>query len=184
MSAILDRPHAFGAKAARPEQQVIKRAPLGLDRPVSEDATGRGVDRADGVRVLVGVRPDHDHPHRPFVGIPDERMPGGQISVGAMPRSYQVTPGSSDGGGRHNIRRSDRLVDRKSMGQPVASPRTYRPRRTPPPDQPTLSLRKSSALDALWLLCESPLWVRVTDEAKRRRQGLVVCRAAMSFEDL
>src|SRR4051812_37166693 len=52
--------------------------------------------------------------------------------------------GSSDGGGRHNIRRSDRLVDRKSIGQPVAGPRTYRPRRTPPPDPTTFSLRKSS----------------------------------------
>src|SRR3954464_11323053 len=30
------------------------------------------------------------------------------------------------------------------MGQPVASPRTYRPRRTPPPGSGTLSLRKSS----------------------------------------
>lgn len=61
-------------------------------------------------------------------------MSGGHISVGAMPRSYQVTP---------EILRRRRatqhppvrpLVDRKSMSQPVASPRTYRPRRTPPPD--------------------------------------------------
>src|SRR5687767_6586221 len=37
-----------------------------------------------------------------------------------------------------------RAVDRKSIGQPVAGPRTYRSRRTPPPDPGTLSLRKSS----------------------------------------
>jgi len=28
------------------------------------------------------------------------------------------------------------------------------------------------------------LWARVTDVAKRRRQGLVVCRAALPFEGL
>jgi len=28
----------------------------------------------------------------PFVGITDEQIVGGHISVGAMPRSYQVTP--------------------------------------------------------------------------------------------
>lgn len=52
-----------------------------------------------------------------------------------MPRLYQVTPkilgraaGDTTSAGQ------TRLVDRKSMSQPVASPRTYRPRRTPPPD--------------------------------------------------
>jgi hypothetical protein len=73
-------------------------------------------------------------------------MSGGHISVGAKPRSYQVTP---------EILRQRRatqhppvrpLVDRKSMTQPVASLRTYRLRRTPPPDPPTLSLRKSRGL--------------------------------------
>ena len=78
----------------------------------------------------------------------DERIAGGQISVGATPRSYQVTPGSSDGGGRHNIRRSDRPVDRKSIGQPVAGPRTYRPRRTPPPDPDDSRTEKVNALVA------------------------------------
>ena len=32
-----------------------------------------------------------------------------------------------------------------------------------------------------WLGC---CWARVTDEAKRRRQELVVCRAALPFEGL
>jgi hypothetical protein len=92
VAAILDRPHALGAHAARPPQQVIERAAPGPRRSVAERAAGHGVDRGDGVRVLVGVRPDHDHPHRPFVAITDERIAGGHISVGAMPRSYQVTP--------------------------------------------------------------------------------------------
>ena len=38
---------------------------------------------------------------------PTERIPGGQTSVGAMPRSYQVTPVILGGGGRHGKSRSD-----------------------------------------------------------------------------
>jgi hypothetical protein len=43
------------------------------------------------VRALVRVRSDHNHPHRPFVESL-KRTFGGQLSVGAVPRSYQVTP--------------------------------------------------------------------------------------------
>src|SRR5215217_3400061 len=42
----------------------------------------------------------------------------------------------------------------------------------------------SSGLDGRGLLCQSSRWVRVTDVAKRRRQGLVVCRAALPSEGL
>ena len=97
---------APAAEPARPQQQIIKRPAPGPHGHVSEHPAGRRVDRRQRVRALVGVRPEHDHLHRPFVGIPNERIAGGHISVGAMPRSYQVTPGSSDGGGRHNHRQS------------------------------------------------------------------------------
>src|SRR3954447_14043315 len=42
-------------------------------------------------------------------------------------------------------------VDRKSIGQPVADPRTYRPRRTPPPD-PDDSLTEKVKLPGRWFL--------------------------------
>ena len=90
------------------------------------------VDRRDGVRHLVRVRPEHDHLHRPFVGIPDERIAGGHISVGAMPRSYQVTP-EILGRRRATQPPTVRLTaDTRLTSQPAAEPRTYRPRRTPP----------------------------------------------------
>ena len=42
------------------------------------------------------------------------------------------------------------------MSQPVASPRTYRPRRTPPPDRANFLTEKSQVgLDSCKLLCES-----------------------------
>ena len=41
---------------------------------------------------LCGSAPDHDHAHRPFIDIPLKRTSGGHASVGAVPRSYQVTP--------------------------------------------------------------------------------------------
>jgi hypothetical protein len=43
------------------------------------------------VRLLVRVRSDHDHVHRRFVDSRYERTVGGQLSLGAKPRSYQVT---------------------------------------------------------------------------------------------
>ena len=93
VAAILDRPHPLSVKAAGPDEQIVKRAALGLDRLVGDRLTGRGVDRGDGVRVLVGVRPNHDHlPLSLSLGIIDEPIVGGHISVGAMPRLYQVAP--------------------------------------------------------------------------------------------
>jgi hypothetical protein len=40
----------------------------------------------------VCVCPNHDHVLRPFVDGSTERTSGGHRSVGALPRSYQVTP--------------------------------------------------------------------------------------------
>ena len=52
---------------------------------------------------------------------PTERIPGGHTSVGAMPRSYQVTPAILDGGGRHGKSRSDPKVDRRKRVSPPPS---------------------------------------------------------------
>ena len=88
---------------------------------------------------------------------------------------------SSDGGGRHNHPQVRPTADRKSMSQPAAGPRTYRPRRTPPPDPATLALRKSSRLDRSGLLWQSAVRVRVTDGAKAQiagalRSAALLCR--------
>jgi hypothetical protein len=69
MAAVLERPHALGVQAARPAEHIIERAPPSLDGPLGDQPARRRVDGADGVRLLVGVRSDHDHLHRPFVGI-------------------------------------------------------------------------------------------------------------------
>jgi hypothetical protein len=77
----------------------------------------------------------------PFVGIIDQPIAGGHISVGAMPRSYQVTPEIL---GRRRATQPPTvrpMADIRLKGQPAAEPRTYRSCRTPPPDTTTLSLR-------------------------------------------
>src|SRR5208282_2549176 len=113
----------------------------------------------------------------PSINRANEADSGGHVSLGAKCQApIRSRRRSSGGGGRHNIRRSDHLVDRKSMSQPVASPGTNRSGRTSPPRE-TFSVRKSSALAQMWLLWESVCWARADDVAKRRRQGLVVCRA-------
>ena len=48
---------------------------------------------ADACEPCRCVRADHDHMHRPFVWLTtDEADLGGQLSLGRMPRSYQVAP--------------------------------------------------------------------------------------------
>ena len=70
------------------------------------------------------------------------------------------------------------------MSQPVAGPRTYRPRRTPPPDPGDSGTEKVKSACRAGPPVGSCGWARVTDVAKCRRQGLVVCRAALPFEGL
>src|SRR5208282_6616201 len=79
----------------------------------------------------------------PSINRANEADSGGHVSLGAKCQApIRSRRRSSGGGGRHNIRRSDHLVDRKSMSQPVASPRTNRSGRTSPPRE-TLSVRKT-----------------------------------------
>jgi hypothetical protein len=60
---------------------------VGLDLAGAAHPAGPIVDGRQRVRALVRVRSDHNHPHRPFVESL-KRTFGGQLSVGAMPRSY------------------------------------------------------------------------------------------------
>jgi hypothetical protein len=69
MPAILKRPHPLATDAARPAQQLTERARRRRDRHVAKRPARRLVDRRKRVRTLVGVRTDHDHLHRPLVGI-------------------------------------------------------------------------------------------------------------------
>jgi hypothetical protein len=135
--AVLDRPHAFGAVAARPREQDIEGPLAGRDGALAEYAPRRRLDRGDGVRTLMRVRPDHDHDPCPFRSV-------GVLKGGSPADTSQSRPKAthlSSHAGDPRTAASDitsagqtRPVDRKSMSQPVAGPRTYRPRRTPPPD--------------------------------------------------
>ena len=72
--------------------------------------------------------------HRPLVGISDEQIAGGHISVGAMPRLYQVMP-KILGRRRATQHPSVRPAGRQKVNESARrQPGTYRPRRTPPPD--------------------------------------------------
>jgi len=64
--AVLKRPDPLARQPARPAQQILKRTTPGAHRVVREHPAGRLLQRRDRVRRLVRVRPDHDHPLRPF----------------------------------------------------------------------------------------------------------------------
>ena len=89
MPAVLDRPHTLPIELACPPYRRQMPGVIGLDLPAAANPARAFVNR----RELVRVRSDHDHVHRPFVRDANYgRTVGGQLSLGAKPRSYQVTP--------------------------------------------------------------------------------------------
>src|SRR3954449_8324332 len=77
MTAVLDRPHALASQPTRPAQRGQLTARVRGHRPRRQHAPSRGVQRGQRVRPLVRVGPDHDHEHRPFVGLTsDDRTAG------------------------------------------------------------------------------------------------------------
>src|SRR3712207_434651 len=67
---------------------------LGLDLALATHPAGSRIDRRQRVCALVRIRADHDHlpPSLRLVESPTKRISGGQLSLRAVPRSYQVTP--------------------------------------------------------------------------------------------
>jgi hypothetical protein len=125
MSAILERPDPFAVEAARPDQQRREAASSDLDRFITEDLAGRAFDGGDGVRALVGVRPEHDHGPRPRpfffadAGRPADRACWGRCH--APIKSRRTSPTGDE---RHNKRRSDptgRQPQRESARRPVGT---------------------------------------------------------------
>ena len=68
---------------------------------------------------LVSVRSDHDHPHHPLDRDTEEQITGGHISVGARPRSYQVTPAIL---GRQRATQPQQVRPRPTPGLRVSPP--------------------------------------------------------------
>ena len=120
MPAVLQRPHPLAIKTARPEHQ--RREPAGTDRDrlVAEHLAGRCVDGGDGVRALVGVRPEHDHDARPRPFTSGCWTPGGQGLLRALPRSYQVTPDIPDR--RRATQQKEVRPNRPTASKRVSSP--------------------------------------------------------------
>jgi len=66
LDPILDRADPLCVERSRPAQQLAKASPAGGCGELRSRGGGEDVDRAAGVGLLVGVRPDHDHVARPF----------------------------------------------------------------------------------------------------------------------
>ena len=182
--AVLKRPDPLAADAARPAQQLTERARRRARpsrrrarRPVAASTAATVCERlwVSAPITIISTVPSWDAINR---------IPGGHISVGAMPRSYQVTPGIL---GRRRATQPKKVrptADSMEKGQPAADREPYRPRRTPPPDAGDSRTEKVKLSGAFGLLVGRCGGVRVTDVAKCRRQELVACRAALPFEGL
>ncbi len=64
--AVLERPDPLPIELARPHQQLAEAALARRRGQLPAGARRERVDRPAGVGLLVCVRPDHDHVHRPF----------------------------------------------------------------------------------------------------------------------
>ena len=100
--------------------------------------------RRDGVRALVRVRPDHDHPHRPFVGMLTSRIAGGHISVGAQATLLSGHAGDprAAAGDTTSVGQTTRSTESQRVSpSPARGPTGRVGRHRPTPG--TLALRKS-----------------------------------------
>jgi hypothetical protein len=133
VAAVLDRPHPLTVHSAGPDEQILNERRLAptvrspITRPVAASIAPTVCDCLWVSAPITIIRTV------PSLGSLTNGIAGGHISVGARPRLYQVTPGSSGGGGRHNIRRSDRWstesqwsARRRSEDLPAA-PDAHRP---------------------------------------------------------
>src|SRR4029077_15336409 len=92
VAAVLDRPDALLLTSSPPCEQLAKARLSCRGGQLAGKLAGSRKYRAAGVGCLVGVRSDHDHLLCPLDWLsPVGRTAGGQTSLGAKPRSYQVT---------------------------------------------------------------------------------------------
>src|SRR4051812_17549290 len=98
MAAVLEREQSLTVELAGPLQQLLVAWVAGHHRELVHQLPKRGIDGNCGVGLLVGVDPDYDHlvPFR--ISLAERRTASGQASLGAVPRSYQVTLAFLGGG--------------------------------------------------------------------------------------
>ena len=94
MAAVLDGPNALWAELSGPAQQGEMILAGCAGGPLTELAAGR-IDSDGGVAAFVRVDSDDHHGRVSLHQTGDCDRSGGHLSVGAMPRSYQATPGRS-----------------------------------------------------------------------------------------
>ena len=184
VTAVLDRPHPLTADVARPGEQNVERALARRRRPLAEHAPGRRLHRRDRVeRLWVSAPITTIAPAPIWVG----RRSGSRADTSqSRPGSgiYQVTPAILEPVASDTTSESQTMTGRQKVNEsahpPARGPTGRAGRHRPTPGM--LALRKSSAGCWRWPPVGSCGWARVTDVAKRRRQGLVVCRAALPFE--
>ena len=86
MPNILDHPNPFTIKLATPVDELTEAVASRAHRSL-RDLHAKRVGRDPGVRLLVRIDPDRQHPSVPSLE-PMKRTPGGHISVRALPSSY------------------------------------------------------------------------------------------------
>src|SRR4051812_5168720 len=133
MAAVLERPNPLRVQLARPVEHRSKAAHSDLHRLVAEQLAGRRCDRGDGVRALVHVRTEHDHPSRPLSSKADPRrtrLVGGPATP-LSSHAEQPRPAASDTTKASQAQTADSAKASQLAAGPGPSPQ----HRTPPTPQ-------------------------------------------------
>ena len=105
--AVLDRPHPLATNAARPAQQIIKRAALRANRQVGEHAPVAASTAPTVCETLCVSAPITIIFTSPSCGVSTNGSPVDTSQSGRCHAPIKSRRRSSDGGGRHNHRQSD-----------------------------------------------------------------------------
>jgi hypothetical protein len=128
MPTILDRPHQIGSELTnRPPQRLLVTGRGRPHRDLTQPASSI-IDRDERMSLLVNISTNDNHGGCLLSLISDGRSEpvGGHISVGAKPRSYQVTPAGSftPADGKTHERHQTRGTHAKSQPTSAKDPTT------------------------------------------------------------
>ena len=133
MPAVFKRPDPLAADAARPAQQLTERPRRRGNRHLAKCPARRLVDGRKRVRPLMRVRPDHDHFHRPLVGMPSTDPRWTQLSRGdatllsSHARDPRTAAGDTTKEGQTNGRQHGKESARRRPRTLPATPDTTAP---------------------------------------------------------
>src|ERR1700758_5337053 len=152
MPAILDRPHHLGPETFTSPHHRLGMPDTGRRNDLLPDLAPSPIHRNKRVRALVNIGPNNNHGGCLLHCEVTVGPVGGHISVGAMPRSYQVTPA-----GPSHLMPTKRMNANPTSGtEPTSQTPGDQDPTTAPRGNLTLTLRRAYRPKLVPSMCTKP----------------------------